>query len=163
MNSYQIVGLTLTTYEGNSYKIKDGSRNCILHDKSGRGITQNHLFTKYILYVLFKDIYYAIHLSSSHCASYGGKLCSLGDIRIVPSDSTEIMSNITHYPVKQLFVPATFELENYDEDIHDYEEDICICLSKEPDICVFKFSHIGGSERTPCGYVYVNMDLFYTF
>ena len=157
MNSYQIVGLNLSTVVGNSYETEDGSSYRIKHDiLTGKGITKEREFKEYILYIIFENTYYAIHLSSSHCASFGGRLCSLGSINITPTDSIETLSNITHVPIKKLFIPVAFELKNC-----DYEQDIRVCLSDEPNTLAFDFSYIGNNEHNPSGYVSVNMGLFY--
>jgi hypothetical protein len=41
-----------------------------------------------------------------------------------------------------------------------YIEEMNIGLSGEPATTAFAFSKDGGDERTPYGYVYVNMELF---
>jgi hypothetical protein len=50
---------------------------------------------------------------------------------------------------------ADFEVKEY-----DYDAFMDVYLHNEPDTCVFKFSGIGDNESVPCGYVYVNMELF---
>jgi hypothetical protein len=152
MNLYKIVGLTLTNFTGNSYETRN---NWILHDENGVGITKSEFFNKYILYVVFENTYYAINLSETHCASYGGKLCYNGSMNIVQSSYTNIQSSITHIPIKPLIISANFEEKNY-----NYEDDIRICLQEEPNTCLFTFSNIGNDEMHPNGYVYVNMNLF---
>ena len=155
MNLYKIVGLTLTTFKGNSYQTRN---NWILHDENGRGITKSEIFNKYILYVVFENTYYAINLSETHCASYGGKLCYNGNMNIVECSYTNIRPSITHIPIKPLVISAAdaiFEEKNY-----NYEDDIRICLHEESDTCLCAFSNTGNDETHPAGYVYVNMNLF---
>lgn len=154
MNLYQIVGLSKTTETGQSYQTDD--HNYILHDDTGKGITTQRLFTKYILHVSLEKSYYAIHLSSYDCASFYGKLCYIGMMRIVDTNYAYAQSTITHFPIKPLFVFANFEVKSYDYD----DENVNIYLHNEPDTFLFKFSSIGGDERTPVGYVDVNMELF---
>jgi len=154
MDLYKIIGLTLTTFIGNSYETE--SNNLILHDETGKGITKPNIFTKYILYVVFENTYYALHLSEQHCASGGGRLCCCGNMEITQSSYEDIMPVITHLPITQLVVPAAFEVKSY-----DYDDDICVCVNEDPDTCVFEFSLVGNNEVRPCGFVYVNMNLFH--
>jgi hypothetical protein len=76
-------------------------------------------------------------------------------MKILPCNYEDESSNITHVPIKPLFVLANFEVKNY-----DYDEDTFIYLHDEPDTYVFKYSGIGGDEKHPGGYVDVNMKLF---
>jgi hypothetical protein len=154
MNLYQIVGLKKSTETGISYKT--GDRNYILHDDNGKGITTQRNFTKYILYVSFENTYYAIHLSKYDCASFYGKLCYIGMMRIVDSSYADAYSNITHFPIKPLFIFANFKVDLYGYDNDSME----IYLHDEPDTFVFKFSNVGGNEANPMGYVHVNLELF---
>lgn len=151
MNSYRIVGLNVGTTLGNSYETRHYS-NKILHDEKGKGITKTHIFTKYIIYLMSDSEYYSIHLSSYHCASFGGRLCTNGSIEIKKLDSEATFSNLTHIPITQLDIKG-FELKEY------YEGDVFVYLD-DSKTCVFKVSSDGNDERTPCGYVYVNMELF---
>jgi hypothetical protein len=153
MNSYQIVGLNVSTVKGNSYETKKENGVSILHDSEGKGITKIINFPIYILYAIYKNQYYAIHLSHQHLASMGGKLCTIGIMNITPTDPT---SSFTHSPIKPLIIPATLEAKEYD----DEEDEMRMCLHGDSNTCVFAFSYIGKSERKPCGYVYVNMELF---
>jgi hypothetical protein len=153
MSLYQIVGLTKTSVVGHSYLTR-GSYD-ILHDETGKGITIEKEFTKYILYILLENTYYAIHLYQYDFASFYGKLSNMGTMQILPCNYTDELSNITHVPIKPLFVIADFEIKNYNHD-----DDMFIVLHEEPDIYVFQYSSIGGDEKHPVGYVCVNMDLF---
>uniref|UniRef100_A0A6C0E1G5 Uncharacterized protein n=1 Tax=viral metagenome TaxID=1070528 RepID=A0A6C0E1G5_9ZZZZ len=153
MSLYQIVGLSKTTETGQSYQTDD--HNYILHDDTGKGITRQRLFTKYILYVSLEKSYYAIHLSSYDCASFYGKLCYIGMMRIVESNSAHVESNITYFPIKPIFVNANFEIKSY-----DYDDHMDVYLHDDPDTFIFKFSSIGDNEANPLGYAYVNMKLF---
>ena len=151
---YEIIGLTKTTIAGNSYETN--SKNYILKDETtGRGITKTRMFTRYILYVAFENSYYAVHLSNHDCASFSGKLCHTGTIQILHVNYDDVQSNITHFPIQPLFVFADFEVKEY-----DYDAFMDVYLHNEPDTFVFKFSGIGDDESVPCGYVYVNMELF---
>lgn len=158
MNLYQIVGLSISSFIGNSYETESIYNRRIVHDEKGKGITKSEIFIKYILYIKFENTYYAIHLSNTHCASYSGKLCSFGDMSILHSNYSEIESNVTHIPIKPLDFYADFEVKSYCYD----DEDIQICLHKEPEHCVFEFSYNGKCEKNPSGYVNVNMKLFRT-
>lgn len=154
MNLYQIVGLSKTTETGQSYQTDDN--NYILHDDTGKGIATQRIFTKYILYVSLENSYYAIHLSKYDCASYYGKLCYVGMMRIVETNYADAQSSITHFPIKPLSVVANFEVKTYDYD----DENVNTYLHDDPDTFVFKFSSIGDNEANPLGYAYVNMELF---
>lgn len=161
MDVYRIVGLNITTSHGHTYKTKDSDNRQILHDETGKGITKDHVFIKYILYVLFKNAYYAIHLSDYHCASLGGKLCRVGNMKITQSNFDEVQKNITHVPLTTIDIDGFKLNEDYEEDYEEnYEDDVVARLVNEPDKYVFKFSNTGNDERRPMGYVYVNMDLF---
>ena len=150
---YRIVGLNVTTCQGHTYETILGSIK-IEHDKTtGKGITKNHEFITYIVYILFENAYYAIHLSESHCASFGGRLCTLGNMSITNSNYEEVMSNSTCFPLTPIDIKG-FKLNEY------YEDDVFVHLYNDPDTCVFKFSRDGNDERTPSGYVYVNTELF---
>ena len=156
MNSYQIVGLNVSSVEAHTYVTKDENSLSILHDTESKGITKRHQFPKYILYAIYENQYYAIHLSHRHRASMGGKLCSIGIMEIVQTDYNEDVFNLTHEPIKPLIISATLVAKEY-----GYEEDeMRMCLQGDSNTCVFEFSYTGNSERTPCGYVYVNMELF---
>ena len=156
MNSYQIVGLNVSSVKSNSYVTKDENSVSILHDTEGKGITKTIQLPKYILYAIYKNQYYAIHLLHQHIASMGGKLCSIGIMKIMQTHYIEYVFNLTHKPIKPLIIPATLAPKEY-----GYEEDeMRMCLQGDSKTCVFEFSYTGNSERTPCGYVYVNMELF---
>jgi hypothetical protein len=152
MNLYRIIGLNVTNKIGNSYKTKNPLSNQILLDETGKGIKKDYAFRNYIVYIEFENAYYAIHLSESHRASFGGKLCTQGHISINSSNYEEVMKNITHFSL--IPIDIEFKLNEY------YEDDICVCINNNPDTCVFRLSNNGNNERTPLGFVYVNMDLF---
>jgi len=153
MNLYEIIGLTKTTITGHSYETN--FKNYILTDENGRGICKTHPFNSYVIYVALEKSYYSIHLSKYHCASFSGKLCYVGMMKISHANYSDFHSTITHFPKRPLFVSANFEVKEY-----DYEDFMDVYLHSEPDTFVFNFSSIGGNERDPWGYVYVNMDLF---
>jgi hypothetical protein len=168
MNLYQIFGLTVSTFMDTTYETK--SNNRIVIDENGKGITKPKIFTKYILYGQFENKYYAIHLSDNRCASASGILSSCGNMEIIETNFLEIQSNITHEPITPLVISPEVpsygfenrttlflhELKNY-----HYDCDIRICLHEEPNTCLFNFSYFGGDEARPCGFVYVNMELFH--
>ena len=150
MTLYKIIGLNVEIVNGNSYET-DILSNKIIHDKThGKGITKHHAFTTYTMYVVSENAYYAIHLSEAHCASSRGRLCTIGDMSTTPSNCDEAMSKITHVPLTQV----VFKLNNY------YEDNVSVYVDDDPDTCVFKYSSDGDDERTPNGFVYVNMELF---
>ena len=153
MNLYKIIGLSKKNVNGISYETD--SKNYILIDDNGHGITKRIDFTHYIIYILFENLYYSIHLSKYDCASFSGKMCCIGMMKILDSNYTDATSNITHYPIKPLFIFADFEIKEY-----SYDESIDIYLHEDLNTFLFKFSSIGDNEKDPCGYVYVNMDLF---
>ena len=153
-NMYTIIGLNIKSVIDNSYKIDNLNSNRILHNKEKKnGITKNHTFIKYILYITFEDAYYAIHLSDCHIASFGGRLCSMGDMHINPVDYEEAQKNITHVPLTPLVIKG-FELNKWDND------DVTVYLDNDLNTRVFSFSLNGNDEKTPCGYIYVNTELF---
>ena len=151
MSLFKIIGLKITTTSGNSYETSPHS-NYILHDDDGKGITKQRMFTSYIVYIERENEYHAIHLSVCHCASSRGKLCTLADMSVDPSNYEEVMINITHVPSAP---PAYIELQ-----MKEYYEDEFLRLYNNQDTCVLQFSKDGNDERTPYGFVYVNMDLF---
>ena len=151
MNLYKIIGLNVTNDIGNSYETKSPYSDKILQDNSEKGISKHHAFTTYIVYIAFENAYYAIHLSESHCASYGGKLCTLGNMSIKQTLYEEAMINLTHVPS----TPIDIKFKLYKQ----YEEEV-VYVDNDPNTCVFKFNYDGNDERTPCGFVYVNMELF---
>jgi hypothetical protein len=124
-------------------------------DENGRGITTTIDFTHYLMYIAFENSYYAIHLSTYDCASFSGKLCSKGVMKISHSTYTDAYSNMTHCPIKPLYVFADFEEKEY-----EWDESVNIYSHNDPSICIFQFDGIGGNEKEPCGNVHVNMDLF---
>ena len=145
MNSYKIVGLTLSTFVGNSYETES---NMIRFN--GKVVTR--LFTKYILYLLVKNSYYAIHLFEEDCASFGGRLCRFGNMEIMRATYADILQ-CTHLPNNELVIPSSFKIEEKSS-----FDDIRVNVNGK---CVFEFSHCGCDESRPCGIVYVNMDLFH--
>ena len=151
MNLYEIVGLKKTIVSGVSYETN--SHFGILNDENGKPIRKDREFVDYILYAVCDSSYYAIHMSTYHCASFGGKLCHIGLMDIAPCDYTPNIQ--THSPIQPLFVWANFEIKKY-----DYDEEMDVYLHDEPNTWMFQFSAIGGDERTPGGYVHVNMELF---
>jgi hypothetical protein len=156
MNLYKVIGLNITSVTGNSYETSPYN-NKILHDKTGKGITKQQLFTTYIIYISLENEYHAIHLSESHCASSRGKLSTIGSMIVKPSRYEEAMSNITHLPL----TPIEVKLKLYeDEDEYEDKDNLLVSLDNDPDTCVFKFSYHGNDERNPFGFVYVNMSLF---
>jgi hypothetical protein len=153
MNLYQIIGLTKINFDGLSYETD--SQKYILKNENKKGMTKTREYTKYILYVLLDNLYYGIHLSEYDCASFSGKLCQIGMMKIINSNYTDIISMITHIPRRPLFIYADLKIKEY-----DYDDSMYIYLHEEPHTCLFEFSSIGGNESIPSGYVYVNMDLF---
>jgi len=153
MSLYKIVGLTLSTFVGNSYETK--RNGFILHNEDGKGITRPHIFTKYTIYVSSENMYYAIHLFEQHCASFGGRICHYGHIRMNEVNYEDISSFITHLPKSSLVNPVISGV-NFDE----FADDVCVCLHEDQGTEVFRYSKVGGDERTPWGFVHVNMDLF---
>lgn len=148
---YKIIGLNVSTINKHTYKTHPTS-NQILHDETGKGITEQREFTEYTLYVAMENAYHAIRLSDFHCASSGGKLCSIGEINTSPCPFEEVMPNITHVPT--LSTTIKFKLKDY------YPDDVSVDVYNDPYTCVFKYSRDGNDERTPFGFVYVNMELF---
>ena len=43
---------------------------------------------------------------------------------------------------------------------YSYDDSMDIYLHEDPNTFLFKFSSIGDNEKDPCGYVYINMELF---
>jgi hypothetical protein len=152
MNLFNIIGLNVSTTPGNSYKTEGLYTNDILHEPSGKGITKLTEFTTYTLYITFENTYYAIHLSDCHIASSRGKLCTIGHMDVMPSNYEDVMKNITYIPLNPIDID--FQMKEY------YYEEEFVCVYNDPNTCVFKFSKDGNDERTPFGFVYVNMDLF---
>lgn len=155
----KIVSLNKSTYTSHSYETINPCSNKIAHDASGKGIVKNRDFTKYIVYIKSGNAYFAIHLSCAHCASYGGRLCTMADINLMPSNYEEVMSNCTHFPITPMDING-FEFNDTHPICDLDKEEMVVSLCDTPETCVFKFSHYGGDERTPSGYVYVNMELF---
>jgi hypothetical protein len=149
---YRLIGLHATTTIGNSYETNSMHSDEILHDDSGKGIAKQQAFTSYILYVARTLEYYAIHLSYLHCASFGGKLCSIAKMRTTPCSYEDAMTNSTHIPANPFDITFT---------INDcLQDDAFVSVYNDPDTCVFEYSKDGNDERTPSGFVYVNMELF---
>jgi|LauGreDrversion4_2_1035121.scaffolds.fasta_scaffold69445_2 hypothetical protein len=152
MPLYTIIGLNTTTFIDNSYETESPHSNKILHDDSRKSVAKKHVFAKYTIYIASKHEYYAIHLSESHCASFGGKLCTIGNMTTTPSNAEEATANSTHIPS----TPSDIHF-----DINEYgENDVCVCKINSPYTRVFQVSKDGDDERTPAGFVYVNMGLF---
>jgi len=150
MTVYKIIGLNVETVNGNSYETET-LNNKIIHDKTtGKGITTQRAFTRYTMYVVSENAYYAIHLYAAHYASSRGRLCTIGDMSTTLSNCDESMANITHVPL----TPVGFKLNNY------YEDNVSVYVDDDPDTWVFKYSRDGDDERTPAGFVNVNMELF---
>ena len=148
---YKIIGLNVSVVKGHSYETKPNSK-MILHDESEKGISKEHQFTIYKLYIEFGNTYYVIQLSEIHIASLGGALCSIGHLNVELVNQDEMMTNITHVPSRELKID--FELNE------SYEDDLEIYASDEPDKPLLKFSYDGNDERRPSGFVFLNMDLF---
>ena len=155
-----IIGVNVSTYTRHTYKTIGLDSNKIAHDETGKGITEPREFTKYIVYILYKNKYYfKIHLSADHCASSGGRLSTLGYMHIQPSNREESVSNSTHIPLKKLAIMGLY-FKKCEDNVFVSEDNVFVSLYNEPETCVFKFSHCDNDERTPCGYAYVNMELF---
>jgi hypothetical protein len=166
---YKVIGLHVATKYNDSYDTENPYTNRISHDDAGKGISKRREFTTYTVYIsttlnpvtrvtLLSDnepMYYAIHLSESNCASFGGKLCTIGNMNVTSLKYTEIMTNITHVPLNPIYITG-FDLNA------SYEDDVVARLydNDAPDTVVFKYSNYGNDERTPSGYVYVNTRLF---
>lgn len=153
MKVYQIVGLTKTFVTGISYETD--SSHSILQDETGHGIRKHRIYTDYRIYIVCEHTYYAIRLSKHDCPSCSGKLCYIGMMRISRVKDREVHSALTHLPIRPLSVYANLECKEY-----DWDAAMKVVLHDEPDTYVFQFSSIGGNPRDPCGYVYVNMELF---
>lgn len=151
INLFKVIGLNVTTTIGESYETKSQDSDEILHDVSKKGIPKDRVFTKYIMFIALDNTYYAIHLSESHCASYGGKLCSIGNMSIKSSDYKEAVKNITHKPL----TPIDIQFNLYEH--YEYQ---AVYVDNDPNTCVFEFNYDNNDERTPSGFVYVNMELF---
>jgi hypothetical protein len=180
MNACKILGLSLTTKTRHTYETAERNGNRILHDTDGKGILTSHAFTIYTVYLKKADAYCAIHLSEHHCASFSGRLCSIGELVVADSNANEIETMTTHIPKCNLDIvvitsETTQDSENcYEATEHKSEKssvnavlewtknnsDVNAALQNDPDTCVFKYSRDGNDERNPAGYVYVNMDLF---
>jgi hypothetical protein len=153
MSLHKIVGLTLSDFIGNSYETERNGK--ILHHENGKGITKQNVFTKYTIYVSSQNRYYAVNLFEQHCATFGGRLCCFGNMETNEVNEEYIMRFITHYLVSDLVNPVIYGLN-----LDDFEDDVRVCLHEDQGMCVFEYSNYGGDERTPCGFVRVNMDLF---
>jgi hypothetical protein len=159
-STYQVLCLSKKIIVGNSYIIEDDSLYNIKHDEQGRGLAIEKRFIQYTLHLVSQENglswNYAIQLSTSDVASFGGKLCSLGHIEIKPGNYIDSDAHITHIPARQLTFCANLdELHNNDKDIGK------IYLQDDPNTFLFAFSADGGNESRPDGYAYVNMSLFY--
>ena len=167
MELITIIGVNVSTYTSHTYKTIGLDSNKIAHDETGKGITEPREFTKYIVYILYKNKYYfEIHLSAHHGASSDGRLYTLGYMHIQPSNCEESVSNSTHIPLKKLaimglgFKKCEDSVFVSEDNVFVIEDNVFVSSYNEPETCVFKFSHCDNDERTPCGYAYVNMELF---
>lgn len=157
-STYQVLCLSKKIIVGNSYMTEDYSLYNIKHDAQGRGLAIDKRFKQYTLHVVSQEnIYYAIQLLTSDVASFGGKLCSLGNMEIKPGNYIDDKAHITHIPARILTFCANLDElhDNYDKDIGK------IYLQDDPNTFLFAFSSDGGDERRPAGYAYVNMKLFH--
>jgi hypothetical protein len=133
---------------------EDDSLYNIKHDTQGRGLAIEKRFIQYTLHVISQENKdYAIQLSTSDVASFGGKLCSFGHMEIKPGNYIDDKAHITHIPARTLTFCA-----NLDENDADFGK---IYLQDDPNTFIFAFSTDGGDERRPNGYAYVNMKLFH--
>ena len=154
---YHIIGLSKSEIQGNSYETDDNG--CIIHDKNGRGISIQKMFPHYTLYVIYSenpnyDYYYAIQLSQADCASFDGRLGHRGSLNISMSSLEEAKNDITHLPTKVISIFEDFE-ELQNKDTH-------IIYTKEASLVgLFSVSNRGGDEKTPNGWIHVNMGLFF--
>lgn len=154
MELYTLFGLNIAERIGHSYETDYHGR--ILLDADGKAMTKLRKFTDYILYAYSGEVYYAIYLSESDGASFGGHLYTMGHMKIEVSPYPTIV-DLTHYPIKPLSVYANFEAREYDLD-----EEVDVGLHNDPNTRLFRYSGLGsGDERVPDGYVIVNMDLFW--
>jgi hypothetical protein len=155
MTIYKIIGLCRREFVRNSYQCE--KNGYITIDEHGRAVTIPRAFTEYTLYIVAdENARYAIRLTEQECASYGGRLCSLGSMEVAPFDNdSKEDPYMTHLPASPLFIDADLECKLY-----DYDDDIDIYLHGDPETCILRFTHVGNDEARPCGYVYVNMDLF---
>jgi hypothetical protein len=137
---------------------EDDSLYNIKHDSQGRGLAIEKRFIQYTLHLVSQENkYYAIQLSTSDVASFGGKLCRLGHMEIKPGNYIESDAHVTDIPGRILTFCA-----NLDELHNNYDKDIGkIYLHDDTNTFLFAFSADGGDERRPNGYAYVNMSLFY--
>jgi hypothetical protein len=154
---YHIIGLSISEISGNSYETDDNG--CIIHDENGRGISIQKMFPQYTLYVISSenpnyDYYYAIQLTQADCASFCGRLGHRGYLKISMSSLAEARNDITHLPTKVISIFEDFEeLQN---------EDTQIIYTKEaPLVGLFSVSNCGGDEKTPNGWIHVNLGLFF--
>ena len=153
MELYTILGLSVVDRIGHSYETD--SRGRILHDAQGNPIIKHRKFTDYTIYAYSGEVCYAIHLSESDGASFGGHLYTMGYMHIEVLDYPP--THFTHSPIRPLYVYANFESREY-----DFDEEVDVYLHNDPEIRLFRFSGLGsGDERVPDGYVLVNMDLFW--
>ena len=151
MTHYTILGLNVEERIGHTYETDSDGR--ILHDEEGKGISKTRNFNNYIIYACSDNLYYAIYLSESNGASFGGRIYSIGEIKI--EALSDPPRDFTHCPVCPLRIQMDLERE------YDFGEEIHIYLQDDPLTYVFRFSSIGsGDECVPDGYVMVNMDLF---
>jgi hypothetical protein len=139
---YQVIGLDVRTVARNSYETDRGCR--IVFDCAGRALSKSVEMTDYVLYVAAFDACYVIHLSESHGGSYGGSLCTFGNMR-VDAVGIDAADSVMYRPIKPCSFRANLWSDDYDYDI-DNE--------------VFRYSHLGGDEAVSQGFIWVNLDLF---
>ena len=150
-STHQIIGLSKQEIVGHSYKTDENAR--IIHE-NGKGISIQKTFSQYILYIgSAGDVCYSITLSQCDIAASRGRLGHIGSMEVARVSQHDAQRSITYVPVKPLHICA--DLGEY-----HYTEEITVALSGEPETTAFAFSRDGGDERTPYGYVYVNMELF---
>jgi hypothetical protein len=180
-STYHVLCLSKKIIIGKSYITEDDSLYNIKHDSQGRGLAIEKRFIQYTLHLVSQENkYYAIQLSTSDVASFGGKLCRLGHMEIKPGNYIDSDAHITHIPGRILtFCTNLDELHNnyasenrssqnvgsphiFSSKANEHDKDIGkICLQDDPNTFLFAFSADGGDERRPNGYAYVNMSLFY--
>lgn len=154
MELYTILGLNVVGRIGHSYETDSCGR--IFLDAEGKGMTKPRKFNDYIMYAYSGEVYYAIHLSESDGASFGGHLYTMAHMKIEVLPYPEI-ADLTHYPITPIRVHANFEARDY-----DFDEEVDVHLYDDPETRIFRYSGLGsGDECVPDGYVLVNMDMFW--
>jgi hypothetical protein len=163
---YQIIGLTKIDYNGFVYITNN--KNIILYE-NGKALTKDKIFTEYTIYLqcMKKNKYYSIRLYESNCASYSGKLCSNGNIEIKIINENYIIENRNYITKKDLyirnkgFITKKF-VDHYDDYIKLYGYSNQQYNTKKDKKLIFEYSGCGWDETNPCGYISINMDLFYS-